>query len=66
MEDRCFGCWDVFRRGENLSEDDYCKHCEDERAIQDSIDRTEAYEYEKEKQCSSGSETIPGSRLLGP
>ena len=48
MEARCFGCWDVFRRGEDLSEDDYCKHCEDERVIQDSIARTEAYEYEKE------------------
>ena len=50
---RCFGCWDVFRRGEQLSDDGYCQHCEDDRKTQDSIDRTEAYEYEKEEQCPS-------------
>lgn len=46
---RCKGCWDLFRnKDETLSVEGYCKHCEDEQYIQDSIDRSMYYEmYEK-------------------
>lgn len=61
-DERCFGCWDLFRKGETLSEDGYCRHCVDEQAIQDSIDRTEAYYMD----CFCGADAYNQRTKVGP
>ena len=41
----CNGCLNLFNpNNAPLNEDNYCKHCEDDRVIQDSIDRSLYYD----------------------